>query len=54
MPEPKPEYPTPEQIDEVWAAWKKDGKEGILKYLHALRKKNEVQPRSADAPESDL
>lgn len=44
------EYPTDNQIEDSFEAYKKKGKEGLLGYLKAQQKLRE-SPESAKAPE---
>ncbi len=46
----KPGYPTDQQIDEVFAAWKCDGKQGILELLKKRKEERDQScKRSTDA-----
>ena len=39
----KPEYPTEEQIDSSWKAYKQGGEKGILEFLKVQRRKREAE-----------
>jgi hypothetical protein len=46
------EYPTDEQIEEMFTAWEKDGKTGILKILRKRRReREESEATGKDSPE---
>jgi hypothetical protein len=42
-PKPTPEYPTAQQIDESFKAYKQDGTKGILEHLKEQRRKREAE-----------
>jgi len=43
MEQPPSEYPTDQQIEESFKAYKENGKEGILKYLQGQRRRQEAE-----------
>ena len=43
------EYPTGQQMDECWTAWKESGKEGLRKYLRKQCPEKEVTPREVES-----
>lgn len=42
-PQPKPEYPTDQQIDDSFKAYKEGGAKGILEYLKQQRLQREAE-----------
>jgi hypothetical protein len=42
-PQPKPEYPTGQQIEDSFKAYKENGATGILEYLKEQRRKREAE-----------
>jgi hypothetical protein len=49
---PHPEYPTEAQMDEMWAAYKENGREGILAILRKRALELQQAEQNADTSSS--
>jgi hypothetical protein len=48
------EYPTDEQIEESFEAWKLEGEQGLLKFLQEQRRKRETDVATAERGPASL
>jgi hypothetical protein len=44
-----PEYPTEEQMEECWTAWKEGGKEGLREFLRKQDPEQEMARRKVES-----